>query len=413
MLSCHAPPANLDDFRQLPNGHAQWHAFINRLLDDAVDSIAALPSAAPAGGTVAPRFFNPSRLQPPGKVVALPILWNAFPRNLLARHGRDKALALADMLWPFNAPDHFDPLSPVWASLRRETSSWMRPQDEYCEWRVERDPATQRIRRVVFTAEAPEYWEALHRGDPALVARLYRRMSDRSVHEADLLNAHGYDVANRWNTSHGIVHLCHPKNTLKAQVQLCADSSVPVQRASNRGFITDPHALCAARDSGRLNTHSDPTIAGTINALARAGAWLSLADPVGLCIDDVDTAGWRLPDDTPPRDCLHILRGAPGCTLRLAVQAPPASRFGIDALTIGDEPLLHGGQIAECITMKAVALAVMPATAPPLSAPPLSAVAPTWRAYLLQSNRRLLLGLKASDPLPPGALPAFVHDLWP
>ena len=34
-----------------------------------------------------------------------------------------------------------------------------RPLDEYCEWHVVRDPDTNKIVRVTFTSEPPEYWE--------------------------------------------------------------------------------------------------------------------------------------------------------------------------------------------------------------------------------------------------------------
>lgn len=65
------------------------------------------------------------------------ITWNAFPKTLLRRYGRERALYLADRLWPREGC-RLMPLAPEDA---RETKGILhRPHDEYCEWRITRDP---------------------------------------------------------------------------------------------------------------------------------------------------------------------------------------------------------------------------------------------------------------------------------
>lgn len=47
-------------------------------------------------------------------------------------------------------------------------------QDEYCEWSVTRDPVTNKIIRVDFTCENPEYWNTLWTVDLNRVLELYQ-----------------------------------------------------------------------------------------------------------------------------------------------------------------------------------------------------------------------------------------------
>ena len=46
-------------------------------------------------------------------------------------------------------------------------------QDEYCEWNVTRDPQTDKITRVSFTSEGPEYWQFLAATAPDRLLELY------------------------------------------------------------------------------------------------------------------------------------------------------------------------------------------------------------------------------------------------
>jgi hypothetical protein len=415
LLSRFAPPAQLDDLGEVPEGHAQWHAFISETLDDAVAELGVRNLVDAAGRRVPPQFFNPARFLTQQPLRQLPIRWNAFPRSLLLRHGRDKAMVLADMLWPSDADDEHDPLEPVWPQRTGSPSTWMRPQDEYCEWRVERDGCSGRICRIVFTAEPPETWMALHggampqlrtsslpprplfqfRGDPRCAARRYSALLGCDVQPGDLIDARGrYDPRNRWNTTHGIVHLTHTVNTLCAAVALAADGTLGFRHPSSAGPITLPEALCASQANGDPNNHSDPTIVGTVQALARGGAWITLADPVGLAMEEVDTNGWDFPGMADVRQLLHIARGRPGDILRLVVQAPANSPHLLDRLTIAGEPLLHGGQIAECITMKLTAACTEAGATTP-AAP----ITPARQALLRNADRRLVRTKRYTDPI--------------
>ena len=83
-----------------------------------------------------------------------------------------------------------------------------RPQDEYCEWRTERDPKTGKILRITFTSEPPEYWQALHGdtlqniagttfkynfpGDPKKLLDLYREYVSPDVKYEDLICAEDF-----------------------------------------------------------------------------------------------------------------------------------------------------------------------------------------------------------------------------
>jgi hypothetical protein len=121
-----------------------------------------------------------------------------------------------------------------------------RPLDEYCEWHVVRDPDTNKIVRVIFTSEPPEYWAGMFGtlGDPAdgtpfpipgdrdLVPALYRELVSPSVQIDDLIcqetiqapngsiyaQKGQYNPYNKWNTTHGIVHLCAPPNSISAEL---------------------------------------------------------------------------------------------------------------------------------------------------------------------------------------------------
>jgi hypothetical protein len=114
-----------------------------------------------------------------------------------------------------------------------------------------RDPNNQNILSVAFSSEPPEFWQALFGdtlmisdnvtvkfpGDRERVLRLYHELVDPAVQLDDLI-AHEeipgppgqpplvvkgqYNIYNKWNTTHGIAHLCSPPNSLQAEIQLGA-----------------------------------------------------------------------------------------------------------------------------------------------------------------------------------------------
>jgi hypothetical protein len=265
-------------------------------------------------------------------------------------------------------------MRPGQAALDAKSTTWYRSHNEYCEWRVERDVHTGKVKKVTFTSEPPEYWEAMFGGevsidtgvsasfpgDPILVLDLYRKLVTADARMDDLVNpattADGvkgqYNLYNKWNSAHGIAHLSAPPNSLVAEVKLGADATI-LRGVAGRA-LQEADALVCCSAYGGPERNSDPTIGSTVNALARAGAMVTLVNPVGLYMDHIDVSGWDMPDRVNPLDCLNIIRGKPGYIERLVVEMPAGSRSLLGDMTIGGEPLRYGGQIAECITVKLV-----------------------------------------------------------
>ena len=84
---------------------------------------------------------------------------------------------------------------------------------------------------------------------------------------------------------------------------------------------------------------------------------VTLANPVGLYMDNVDSSGWSLPGGVSPADCLRIVRGEPGRIERLVLEVPAETGLTVSDLSIGGVPVIYGGQVAECITVKLVGAA--------------------------------------------------------
>src|SRR5262249_24538389 len=149
----------------------------------------------------------------------------------------------------------------------------------------------------------PEYWEALATGypdtapspkpvpcsgDKKLVLDLYQKHVSGEVKPEDLFHADGsYNRLNKWNTRFGAMHLTHPANTLIAEIVLGASSTVRRQR--NNVELTDVRQLICCGKYGEALRASDPTIGADVNLLARQGRLITLANPIGLYIKDLDT----------------------------------------------------------------------------------------------------------------------------
>ena len=416
------PPAYLPDFNEIPNQLEQWHEAESGWFDE-YKSVAS--KKVPDGHV---QFYNPAKFDPGWPVVKQDITWNAFPKELVREYGYKRALQVADKLRPLT---EFAPQN-TGAIMER---TLYRPLNEYCEWHVVRDPDTNKIKKVSFTSEPPEFWQALFgetiesddgssyefSGNPDLVVKLYRKLVSPEVRYMDLI-AHetlvsehpdgGYFVKarkghynpyNKWNTTHGVVHLSSPPNTLKLQIELGADATV-LRRDGRGRTLVEPEALVCCARFGVPDRNSDPTIGGTVNALARLGAYITLENPVGLYMDHIDLAGWEAPDGRSVSDCVRIVRGVPGMIVRLELEVPPERDFTVSDLAIGGVNIEYGGQIAECITMKFTGVAARPgAVDDPKPAP---CEGQCW----IDPNNATRLGrpVKCKDPKPIGKRPAFV-----
>jgi hypothetical protein len=384
LLSRFDPPAYLDDFDAIPGQREAWHDFVSLNFDASIEAERAVVTTNHGAAPGIVQFFNAARYDPGGPLVEQAITWNAFPRELVRRFGRERALVEADQLWPLSAyRGHFDPDRPEVTTPPASDTMVFRPHDEYCEWHVTRDPQTGQLVRITFSSEPPEYWTALFGGtigvtedrgvsfpgSPGALLALYRALVDPRVVledlivQADFVGGEGephvkgsYNPYNKWNTTHGIAHLCAPPNSLGAEIRLGADATVLYRDGAGRP-LTQPDALICGAAYGGPNRNSDPTIGSTVNALARLGALITIANPVGLYMDHIDTTGWELPDGIAPRACIRVVRGAPRMIERMVVEVPPETGRTLSDLTIGGAPVRYGGQIAECITVKLVGCA--------------------------------------------------------
>jgi hypothetical protein len=380
LLKAYDPPAYLTDVALIPGLPEAWHRFMSLVFDYSIERQRKknIPGANGRPGQI--QFYDAALYDPGGPVIEQAVVWNAFPKELLRRFGRQRALIEADRLWPLSAyryDPNYDPDRP-WNTGATETGDpdfWFyRPTVEYCEWHVDRDPLTGHITRVTFTSEPPEIWQAMFGdtveidtgidftfpGNKELVIQRYHELVHPSVTMDDLVvkedafgfKAGSYNIYNKWNTTHGIMHLCAPPNSIAAEVILGADATVLYEDARGT-LVVDPDALITGTGMGGANRNSDPTIAGTVNALARLGAMVTLVNPVGLYMDHIDLAGWHVPGGLSPQDCVRVIRGRERMIERLVVEVP-TGEFDVSDITIGGIPIGYGGQIAECITVKLV-----------------------------------------------------------
>lgn len=425
LLNRFDPPAYLPDFGAVPALPEQWHKAVSTWFDNSIASEVSAIADRPNGEPGIVQFYNPSTYDPRGPLVEQSISWNAFPKELLRPYGRERALVEADRLWTLSQYSN-EYQTPV---LDRY---FYRPQNEYCEWHVTRDPYTGKITKLAFTSEPPEFWQALFgdeiddgtgkyikfSGDPSRVLRYYQewvspevRLEDLFCTE-DMLGTNGdvlgrkghYNIYNKWNTTHGIVHLCAPPNSLTAEIQLGADATI--LRKDKRGLmLVEPDALICGAGYGGPSRNSDPTIGGAVNALARLGAMVTLRNPVGLYMDHIDLAGWAAPDGQGVTDCVRIVRGTLDMIERMVVEVPPERGFTVGDLAIAGTPIRYGGQVAECITIKLTGVAA-----------PLTKVqnqpSPCTRHCCIDPGNAVSLPrpIKIDRPCPGGTQPAFTNE---
>src|SRR6185503_8523564 len=192
------PPGFLDDLNAAQQ--QSWSEYISDQFDQAVNG---RPEQLDFDG---PReqFFNPTKVDLDADSAEVDITWVAFPRNVTVNSVSDK------QRW-------------------RRADSSRDLQDEYCEWSVERDPDTDKITRVTFTCEGPEYWTFLAHNNINLAVDLYRKFVNPAVKKEDLLSPNGrYNPRNKWNatTVNGAMHLIQQNNTLGAEIELAGGASV-------------------------------------------------------------------------------------------------------------------------------------------------------------------------------------------
>ncbi len=312
-----SPPGNLADLSD--RGRRLWSTELDRLFSSQVVGDPTLPGDSPRS-----QFFNPLGRDLTG-VEQKVLRWGAFPRKL--------ARQPAPQRW-------FD------AEIRDN-------QEEYCEWAAVRD-RHGRVVRALFTTELPSYYHLLAFDSRDRLAEVYRNAFGADVTESDLITASGfYRERNRWNIA-GAIHMIQQNNTLGAAVTLVAQSTII--REGPAGLVTNANDLIRCGVAADPDRNSDPLIVGDVNALARRGVEVTLADAVGLYMASLQTAGWSTPDGTDPASFWRIVRGSDEFALRAEYSVPADHGYTVSDITINGQPIVSPSQIAEAIEVKIVAL---------------------------------------------------------
>ncbi len=279
------------------------------------------------------QFYNPTKVETGDDKQPLDITWVAFPRNVTVTSVGD-----------------------VQRWRRAEASSDL--QDEYCEWSVERDPDTDKIKRVTFTCEGPEYWSFLANTTPDVALNLYRQFVNPAVERDDLFLPDGrYNPRNRWNSSTvtGAMHLIQINNSLGAEIELAAGSSVV--RKINGTILTGEQELIRCGRYGGERRHSDPHIGAMVNSLTRQLADVTLENPVGLYFAGLSTNGWQTPDSTDPHPVLEVRPRHPEKPVRAVFEVPEGHGYLVGDIKINGRNIDFAAQITDFINMKLTGVA--------------------------------------------------------
>jgi hypothetical protein len=355
-------------------------------------------------------YFDPTVTDIPSNSPLAVVRWTAFPNRVQyyleqtygARFTADEILEFADN--GELADGTSLPRIPTVVCPQLDVQSALQPfgptgprgwQDEYCEWCVERDQSTGKILRVAFTCENPDYWYTLWNIDPKVVLHFYRELVSSDVQLADLFlrDSNGnivsdpqtarpaYDPINKWNqkTSYqpdrgGVVHLTSQPNTLNAEIYVAASACVLRQRDY------DPQALVCCSPYGDSFRHSDPHIMFQINRLIKeSNVRVSLANPIGLYIQDPDFSNYALPNVPGAKgkqasDFWTVRRGYAqgvnpdlphdlGFALHTVYEVPAGLGFCVGDILIAGQPINWASQIARTFKV-ALAAQAIPSVSP-------------------------------------------------
>ncbi|MDB5070217.1 MAG: hypothetical protein JWM87_1328 [Candidatus Eremiobacteraeota bacterium] len=400
-------PAGIQDFpdkKKQAAFNATWSAQVGGWVQQAI----ALASGL---------FYDPSRSTIPEGTGTVQIVWNAWPNRLDFYLGSasqnpsqwttGQLQELADTglttIKPPPAPRVPFPSIPAvyplqcpyinWDPQYEDTDKWRvfgpyGPRgwlDEYCEWSVTRDDSNRMI-RVDFVCENPEYWYALWAADPQLVCDIYNttlnydipasqperritvKLEDLYLYDPrtktpvtdPATGRPAYNPLNTWNTgpistrgktagasgpSGGAMHLTSTPNTLQTELGLASTGSAQIDPAQVDNH--DAQALICCAQYGQIFRNSDPHIGQSANLAVAAGAnSICLADPLGLYIQMPDFDRWSfgpnadVPRDAKPSDCWHVVRGSQTLVDKVTGKPFPGQDF-VTGDGIGNF-LLHG-----------------------------------------------------------------------
>lgn len=330
------PPAHLDDFTTEAQRN-DWSREVSGYFDEGV--------AFNDGFTgVTSQFYNPTSTDTNEPFEEPVIDWPGFPKLVRSK-------------FPGNALD-------AWKAVDTATNG-RDLEDEYLEWHVVREGG--KITRVSFTCETQQYFRFLARTDPPKLLALYKQLVDPAhagdVKLTDLIVGGSYTPRNKWNTTHGAVHLIQPNNNLYAEVQIAAQACI--LRENDAGVpISESNALIECARYGEAGRASDPKIGAIVNGKARQGYAISLRNPVALYMTSWKTSGdWKKPNGSPVANYWTLVRGKPASSgqngnlgLHLVYEVPPAEGFVVGDIKVGSRTIQYAGEIAEQINVGLFAL---------------------------------------------------------
>jgi hypothetical protein len=349
-------------------------------------------------------YYNPLTTDAAAGEVSKPIAWTGFPNRILLLFPNATFLEQMGFAEGKHEDGTFRPPPDVQGKAYNPAGprGW---QDEYCEWIATRD-ANDRIIRVDFTCENPEYWFSLWRINPNRVLELYRQLVSPAVKLEDLFLSDGngspvidratgfsaYNPVNRWNTQPskgavtGVAHLISPPNTLSAEIFLAAAATL--LREKDGQPVNDPGQLIQCSQYGTPGRNSDPHIGSEVNnVIAAGGLRASLQDPVGLYIQTPDFSGYslpadaKLPADADVSECWQILRGhgrRAGDNMDFILHArfeipqrwkDAGSPITVSDIQINGNNIKYGAQVTQTFQIALRGLA-LPTTLPPQKAEP-------------------------------------------
>ena len=276
-------------------------------------------------------------------------------------------------------------------------------QEEYLEWRIIRN-SSGRISAIEFTSETQEYWQTLASYHPEKTLELIGKFASEAG-PADPLEVYGpIDLADSTPEQRGnaFLHMMDSRevqpspgdfyelvaspynngkkaltfmadypNTLGAAVYLAAAAAIPYAKSTPAGTVplTGREAIQNTRQSAQDCRDSDPTIVGSVIALANEQRKIALYEHPGLYIGDVDHKGILLPDESDhiPREWFKFSRGVEltinGSKVplwqRLKLEVPESEGFLVEDLIDADSGsnLLFGAIVAKKITINLYAQA--------------------------------------------------------
>jgi hypothetical protein len=342
-------PGNLSDLEGA--GKAEWDKYVLDQIKEAIDSSKTkqfLPEAD-------------NRINSPPVAVD----WSGFPIRLQTCLDGSFRKTLRFLDWQLGNVDAGRPIG----------------HEEYLEWRVVRNGAGK-ITRMEFTTEIREYWQILAKYHPTKCLRLLGRFAGERIaafedvygrdpeqmtleerlesFQGNMFAPNGTAPKSPYNNGRrAIAFMCKAVNTLSAAIQLASFAAFPYQAEETDGTIrsiTGSEAIAFTKQNALDCRNSDPTIVSSVIDLAVSGRYLTLDDPPGVYILDVQHEKILLPDRSGsiPHDWFEFQRGSRNegeRSQRLVFEVPPSQGFTISDLIDEeiDDPIAFGGQIAKKI----------------------------------------------------------------